>query len=160
MVLAGEYKFIGVQGRFWTPQSKPVSAMLRLEAGEFYDGERISVDAGPIFNLSSSFQLTGTYQFNAINFPERDQKLRNHITRINVLYMYSTKLSASIFVQYNNDNDAFIGNFRLRYNPREGNDFYLVLNDYRGISNTVTIPERPSYYSQTILLKYTHTFRL
>jgi hypothetical protein len=159
-VLAGEYTFMGVQGRFFTPQSKPISSMIRFEGGEFYDGKRITVEARPIFNISASFQLSGSYEFNAVDFPERDQKLRNHIARINILYMYSTKLSASVFVQFNNLEDAFIGNFRLRYNPREGNDFYLVYNEYRGILDRVYDPEWPPFFNRTILLKYTHTFRL
>jgi hypothetical protein len=74
--------------------------------------------------------------------------------------MYSTKLSASAFIQLNNLNDAFMGNFRLRYNPREGNDFYLVFNDYQGFMASENYPEPPSYYNRAILLKYTHTFRL
>jgi hypothetical protein len=72
----------------------------------------------------------------------------------------STKLSASMFVQINNARDIFIGNFRIRYNPREGNDLYLVFNEYRGFMDGEAIPLPPPYYSRTILLKYTHTFRL
>ena len=75
--------------------------------------------------------------------------------------MYSNKLSVSTFVQLNNGNNIFIGNFRLRYNPREGNDFYLVYNEYRGfLSPTDAVPEIPPYYDRAIMVKYTHTFRL
>ncbi|KPK86186.1 MAG: hypothetical protein AMS27_05580 [Bacteroides sp. SM23_62_1] len=159
-VLTGEYTFMGVQGRFFTPQSKPISSMIRFEGGQFYDGKRISVEASPIFNISESIQLSGSYEFNTVDFPDRDLKLRNHITRVNFLYMYSTKLSASIFAQFNNAVDAFIANFRIRYNPREGNDFYIVYNEYRGILDRVYDPEWPPFFNRTILLKYTHTFRI
>jgi hypothetical protein len=75
--------------------------------------------------------------------------------------MFSTKLSASAFVQLNNANDVFIGNFRIRYNPREGNDLYLVYNEYRGFMvSDDAFPVPPSYYSRALMLKYTHTFRL
>ncbi len=160
IVPAGEYAFVNLQARIFTPQSKPLSAMIRLEAGQFYDGKILSVEASPILNVSSSLQLSGAYQFNAIAFPTRDQDLRTHVARVNVLYMYSTKLSASAFVQINNGNNIFLGNFRIRYNPREGNDFYLVYNEYRGFSDTDSIPETPPYYNRALLLKYTHTFRL
>ena len=87
--------------------------------------------------------------------------MQSHIIRASILYMYSTKLSASAFVQLNNANEVFVGNFRLRYNPREGNDFYLVINEYRGFMvNDDAVPEAPPYYNRAILLKYTHTFRL
>jgi hypothetical protein len=74
--------------------------------------------------------------------------------------MYSTKLSVSTFVQINNANEVFVGNFRIRYNPREGNDFYLVFNEYRGFMTSESIPVKPSYYNRALMLKYTHTFRL
>jgi hypothetical protein len=160
MVPAGVYEFVALESRIFTPSSKPIAAMIRLEAGGFYDGNIISVEASPILNLSASLQLSGAYEFNIINFPDRDQSLQSHIARVSVLYMYSTKLSASAFVQLNNANEVFIGNFRLRYNPREGNDFYLVFNEYRGFMETETFPEKPPYYNRAVMLKYTHTFRL
>ena len=160
LVPAGEYNFMGLQVRVFTPQSKPVVVMFRAEAGGFYDGNIISLEASPILNLSSSLQLSGAYEFNAISFPDRNQSLQSHIARVNVLYMYSTKLSVSTFVQLNNANHAFIGNFRIRYNPREGNDFYLVFNEYRGFMEIQSFPEKPPYYNRALLLKYTHTFRL
>jgi hypothetical protein len=160
VVPVGEYDFMTLEARIFTPQTKPVGAMVSLETGGFYDGNIVSVEASPILNLSASLQLSATYVFNTIHFPDRNQSLQSHIARVNILYMYSTKLSASAFVQFNNANDAFIGNFRIRYNPREGNDFYLVLNEYRGFMVTDLFPEQPPYYNRAILLKYTHTFRL
>ena len=160
MIPAGEYGFTAVEARIFTPSSKPISARFEVNAGGFYDGNIISVEASPMLNLSASLQLSGAYQFNVVHFPDRDQSLQSHIVRANILYMYSTKLSASAFVQLNNLNDAFMGNFRIRYNPREGNDFYLVYNEYRGFMVTETFPPQPPYYNRAIMLKYTHTFRL
>jgi hypothetical protein len=73
--------------------------------------------------------------------------------------MLNTKISASVMAQYINTEDDFVFNFRLRYNPREGNDFYIVYNEYRGLDGNNEIPAPPSYYNRTIMLKYTHTFR-
>ena len=157
----GEYSFSAMEARIFTPQTKPVSAMIQLEAGGFYDGNVISVQATPRFNLSSSLNFSGAYIFNAINFPDRNQSMISHVGRLNILYMYSTKLSVSALIQVNNADEIFIGNFRIRYNPREGNDFYLVYNENRGFlvsENRYPVP--PSYYGRTILLKYTYTFRL
>ena len=74
--------------------------------------------------------------------------------------MFSTKLSASLLLQYVNTEDELITNFRLRYNPREGNDFYLVFNDFRSISNKNSTPEPPKYFNETVMVKYIHTFIL
>ena len=161
VIPAGEYAFTAFETMIFTPSSKRISARINIEAGGFYDGNIVSVGATPILNLSASLQLSGTYQFNTIHFPDRDQSMQSHIGRASILYMYSTKLSASAFVQVNSANDVFVGNFRIRYNPREGNDFYLVYNEYRGFMvDDDAVPEPPSYYNRAILLKYTHTFRL
>jgi hypothetical protein len=159
-VPAGEYRYFQSQARLFTPQSKPFSAMFRIEGGEFYDGSRFSVEATPTLNISASLQLTGAYEYNIVHFPLRDQDLHSHVARVNILYMFSTKLSASAFVQVNNATDAFMGNFRIRYNPREGNDLYLVYNEYRGFFPSQSELMVPPYYNRTLLVKYTHTFRL
>jgi hypothetical protein len=158
---AGEYAFTAFEGRIFTPSSKAISARINIEAGGFYDGNIVSVGAEPILNLSSSLQLSGEYQYNTVHFPDRDQRMQSHIVRANILYMYSNKLSASAFVQLNNASEVFVGNFRIRYNPREGNDLYLVYNEYRGFMvSDDTVPVPPSYYNRAVMLKYTHTFRL
>jgi hypothetical protein len=161
VVPAGEYAFTAFEARIFTPSSKPISARIHLESGGFFDGGIVSVGAEPILNLSASLQLSGEYQYNYVTFPDRDQSLHAHVARGSVLYMFSTKLSASAFVQFNTANEVFIGNFRIRYNPREGNDLYLVYNDSRSFMVADdTLPMPPSYYNRAIMLKYTHTFRL
>ena len=43
--------------------------------------------------------------------------------------MASARLLATAFVQYNGAEDRVSGNIRLRYNPSEGHDLYLVWNE-------------------------------
>ena len=159
-VPVGYYKFYGFEGTIITPMTRNLYAQMQCEGGQFYDGNRFSFILNPFLNLSSSFQINGTYQFDAINFKQLNQNLRNHIARVKLEYMHSTQLSASSFVQYNTLNAAFIGNFRLRYNPREGNDFYVVFNEIRNFKPGIEIPRLPALANRTILLKYTHTFIL
>jgi hypothetical protein len=159
-VLAGNYSFTSADLSLATPGGKRKSATFNAGAGQFYDGQNYSFSLTPNYNVSASLQLSGAYEYNHIQFTQRSQKVDIHIASARILYMYSTKLSASVFVQYVSTYDNLISNFRFRYNPHEGNDFYLVFNDYRGISNEVFVPALPNYYNRTILLKYTYTFRL
>jgi hypothetical protein len=161
-IYAGDYSFTGAELRFGTSQARKISVGADANIGQFYDGNRIGVRAEPNFNISSSFNLSAMYEFNAIRFPEREtnNSLNIHSVNIKGLYMFSTKLSASLLLQYVNTEDELITNFRLRYNPREGNDFYLVFNDFRSISNKNTIPEHPKYFNETVMVKYIHTFIL
>jgi len=161
-IKAGEYSFISFSVEFRTPQSKKVSAFTALNAGQFYDGKKFSLMCGPALNISSSLQLTAMYEYNALRFPDREtnNSLDIHMINVKALYMVNTKISASILAQYVNTEDNFIFNFRFRYNPREGNDFYIVYNENRGFNDNHEIPAPPAYNNRTIMLKYTHTFRL
>jgi hypothetical protein len=162
LINPGNYKLIGLDGTMFTPDAYKISMHANFDAGEFYDGMKYSISMGPTFKVSSSLQLSGTYGFDAIRFPDREgsPKLNIHNINARVLYMLNTKVSATMLVQYVNTDDEFITNLRIRYNPREGNDLYLVFNGYRSIKKYSEMPEPPSYYNRTIMLKYTHTFRL
>ena len=160
IIYTDDYSFTGGQVMFGTSDSRMISVRGDINAGQFYDGNRLGLRVEPNFNLSSSLKLSAMYEFNAIRFPEREtyNSLNIHSVNLKALYMFSTKLSASVLLQYVNTENELIGNFRLRYNPREGNDFYLVYNDFRGIDNRYSIPALPPFFNKTIMVKYTHTF--
>ncbi len=162
VINSGKYSFATTELRIGTPNTKTISCFAEVNAGKFYDGNRTGIKLSPNFNLSASLKISAMYEFDAIRFPQRESNnsLNIHSVNLKALYMLSTKLSASVLVQYVNTQDDLISNFRLRYNPREGNDFYLVYNDYRGISNRLFIPERPAYFNKTFIIKYVHTFVL
>ncbi len=157
---AADYKFTGVQARIGTSESKRVSVRGNLYGGQFYDGKRMGIEAEFNLNFSSSFILSPGYELNHIVFPDRvsNNLLNIHSINMNAQIMISTKLSASVLAQYVNTDDEFVGNFRLRYNPREGNDLYLVYNDLRGFKDRNLIPGNPAFDNKTIIIKYTHTF--
>jgi hypothetical protein len=160
---AGEYSFAESSLRIMTSQARKISLMANTNAGQFYDGKRFGIMVEPSFNISSSFNLSVMYQLQAIRFPDRvtNNSLNIHSMNMKALFMLSTKLSATVLVQYINTRDELISNFRIRYNPREGNDFYLVYNDYRCTSDRYYItPEAPEFFNKTIMVKYIHTFIL
>lgn len=154
----GEYKYWSMEGMLMTSMSKPLMSMLLVQAGSYFDGNRISLGLEPTWAVSSSLRLSAFYQYNRVNFAERNQKFLAHIMRLKVLLMFNTKLSVSAFVQYNSDEHNIISNFRLRYNPREGNDFYIVYNEGTNTELDREVPTLPRMSDRTLLLKYTYTF--
>lgn len=154
----GEYSYFNLTGEFSTPGGNPLNTQANFDTGSFYDGWRVSICMNPRWNISSSIELEGSYQFNHVAFPRREQQFTSHITRLRVLYMLNTKLSATAFLQYNSAIDTVIFNFRLRYNPREGIDFYLVYNESLNTNRYRETPFLPFSNSRAILLKYTYTF--
>lgn len=86
--------------------------------------------------------------------------MTNHIVGIKALYMLNTKLSVIAFIQYNTAFGGIISNLRFRYNPREGNDFYIVFNEDRNTDLNLETPSLPVYNLRTIMIKYNYTFNL
>jgi hypothetical protein len=158
LVPAGNYSFTNASISVSSPSSKKIYASIRGSFGQFYDGNRYNFSFSPSFYVISGLQITGSYQFNHLEFPRLDKKVNIHIASGDVVYMISTQLTASLLVQYNNSTHGMVTNFRFRYNPREGNDFYLVFNDNRSLEDGDFTPALPGYFNRTVLLKYTHTF--
>ncbi|GAI80069.1 unnamed protein product, partial [marine sediment metagenome] len=104
----GLYYYWDFRGMFITPMTRSFYTIAELDAGQFYDGTRFSITLRPTWNISSSFELSGMYQLNRLNFKDRHQEYTSHIGRFKLMYMYSTKLSASTFIQYNSEVDAII----------------------------------------------------
>lgn len=159
-IKAKEYSFGSFNIVAGTPFARKLSIFGDLSGGKFFDGHRFGALTGLVINASSSFNLNIRYSLNAIRFPERatNNSLNIHTVNTNATVMLNTKLSASVMTQYVNTRKELITNFRLRYNPKEGNDFFLVYNDSRGIGNWTTIQDAPRFLNRTIMVKYLYTF--
>lgn len=140
------------------PSDWNLRSSIDLSAGGFYDGQRWSVRFGPTWNASKYLLVNGDYEFNKVVFPERNEKFRSHIARIRFEITPNKEYSLQTFVQYNSAIDGMVGNIRFRYNPREGNDFYLVYNENLNTDRSGLRPRPPISMARTILLKYTYTF--
>ena len=159
-VLPGAYTFAAARVGYDTPGGQPLRTSVEAGGGTFYDGWRISAGTSPTWVVSKHLTLSGTYEFNRIGFPDRDQTFTAHVGRLRVRAALDTQWSLSSFLQLNSAADAGLANLRIRYNPREGSDFYLVLNEGFNTNRLVTSPARPFTSQRTILAKYTYTFVL
>lgn len=160
-VPAGNYNYASLYCSFFTPMTKPYSASAIVETGKYYDGKKSTVSLTSAMGISSALQITALYSYNKIDFPKRETRLRSHLLNLKFLVMLNTKLSATIMYQYNSIYRSQLGNFRIRYNPSEGNDLYIVLNDDRTLENPGYMTLNPPLYnSRSLIIKYTHTFKL
>jgi hypothetical protein len=157
---AGSYTFHEVGARYKMADAQRLRTTLDLRGGTFYDGSRAVATLRPTWNLSRHLELEGTYQYNRVDFADRDERLRAHIGRVRAEAMLNTRVSASTFVQYNSATNGVIANVRLRYNPREGNDLYLVYNHGIHTDRERLEPMLPFTDTRTVLIKYTRTFDL
>lgn len=159
-IVPGRYEALSFRGNLSTPMSNPFYLDFLTEAGQFYDGTRLSMRFQPVWNISKHFELGGSYNFDRVKVKGRNLSMTNHIIGIKALYMFDTKLSVNAFIQYNTDCDGIITNFRIRYNPGEGNDLYLVFNEDRNTDLYREMPVLPVYNSRAVMIKYTYTFNL
>lgn len=139
------------------PQFNP-GLGLTAEAGQFYDGYKLTLELQPTWNISTGLDINPTYRIDYVNFEKRNQSFTNHILGLKALAMFSTQLSLTNYIQYNTAVDLWLINIRLRYNPREGNDLYIVYNEGLNTQLEREIPSLPRSSNRTLLLKYTYTF--
>ena len=156
----GAYSFFVLKQELGSSASARLNIKADCLLGQYYDGSVISVKLIPKWSISKSVKMEGQYQYNAVSFPVRDQKYISHVTGLKLTYMLNTKLSAIAFTQYNSATNGFFTNLRIRYNPREGNDFYLVFNEGRNTDIFRESPGLPRIDNQTLLIKYSYTFIL
>ena len=157
---AGFYQYYTTGMRLQTAGNKPLWGRVRVMGGEFYDGQNLSVGFTPTWNVSSSLEIEVGYQYNYVNLPERNQKFIAHLASFRSLIMFDIMWSFSIFVQYNSADEIMIGNARLRFNPKEGHDLFLVYNEGLNSDRFRETPVLPTTDSRAILLKYQYTFNL
>jgi len=157
---AGAYNFNSVSASLVSPVAQRISYATTLDIGNFYDGRKTTISISPFMNITPDFILQGSLSYNKLSFDKTNIYKNIALASLKLLYTFSTKLTLSSQVQYNSLSRTYAGNFRLRYNPKEGNDFYLVYNgDFNQDLGRVQ-PFLPTSNYQSIQLKYTYTFQL
>jgi len=156
---AGEYRW--VEGRL--AHTQPGGALLRgtvaVEGGQFYDGTRLGFSVSPTWNASRHLELNGLYSASRLSFDERNgsrEQVSVQVARLRARVFLNRALSTAFFAQYTSAADLLTLNARLRYNRREGQDFYLVYNDGVNTDREAFDPVRPVSAGRTLLLKYSH----
>lgn len=160
IIPTGTYQYADFTSFIQLPYQNLVNGNITIQAGEFFDGNIMSIGLSPFWKISPHLELSGFYQYSRISFKKRAQLVQAHLTRIRFLYMLNTKFSVGAFVQYNDADELFTGNVRVRFNPKEGNDLYIVYNDALNNRRERDWPHLPLSSGRTLVVKYTHTFRL
>lgn len=112
------------------------------------------------YSFGPGFRMDGIYEFDRVNFPSRNETAVGHIAALKSLFMFNTKFSFTAFLQYSSANKAILTNLRIRYNTREGNDFFIIFNEGRNTFPANETPPLQRIAGRSLLLKYTYTFVL
>jgi hypothetical protein len=156
----GRYRFREADITYHTPRGKGLRAVFNAAGGEFFDGNRFRASVQPEWSVSRVVQLELFYEFNRIRFGNRNQQLSAHIARFRNEFTFNTQFTLSSFIQYNSADDFSVINVRFRYNPRDGNDFYLVFNETLNSNRARLTPRLLVSDSRAVLVKFNYTFSL
>lgn len=122
----GTYNYTYYTIRYATSKNRALSASASSRWGGFYDGDRDQVDVDLTLKSSSHLSLTADMTWNDITAGAKRFTTREYGGRVQ--YDVSTRLSSSLFAQYNNRTRQVNVNARIHFIPRTGSDLYLVYN--------------------------------
>lgn len=154
----GRHSFQSGEVNLTMPPGMPLRSSVGISGGGFYDGWIASLQLSPTWNASRHVRASGFYRLDRIGFPDRDEAGTSHVGRLRLELTPSVRYSLQTFVQYNSAADLAVGNVRLRYNPREGTDFYIVFNEQMNTGRATLTPRPPRSGNRTLLVKYTYSF--
>jgi hypothetical protein len=165
LVPKGYYSMYGVDADFMYDESKSYTFELIAKYADFYDGIISTLNPSCSYILNRYFRLGANYEFNQIHFPDsfsdnHQPTFKSNLFALNITLTQSSKFSIKLLAQYDDNSDSFGGNLRLRYNPKEGTDLYIVYNSLLNTQRLEAKPTQPLVDQQTIVVKYSFTFGL
>ncbi len=157
-VPSGDYRFLDAYIYYSLPSGRLLGANGYVQGGAYYDGWRLTARVKPTWRPNPYFMAGGSIKYDYVTFPPRNQEYVNWIYKLDLQVAFSVTTSVAGLIQYNTAIDAVIVNLRLRYNPREGTDLYLVYNDNLNTDRQREDPALPLSSTRAVLLKYSITF--
>jgi hypothetical protein len=154
----GRYRFGYLDALFQSPSGRPFQFGMKGIGGGYFGGWQLGTEISSSWTLNPHLTLNIDYIYNFIKIKE--ETYQPHMVRVRIRSALNKSFSANAFIQYNSDIRQLASNIRLRYNPSEGVDLYIVYNE--GIS---TSPENRAYALprtsvRSILIKFNYTFIL
>ncbi|MFG0257887.1 MAG: DUF5916 domain-containing protein [Phycisphaerales bacterium JB043] len=147
----GDYDF--VRGRVFgrTTSSRPLNVYGGVTAGEFYNGTREDYNFGLGWRPSSRFNSSFDFSQSEVDLDQGSFITRLASARVDVAF--STDVSWSNLVQYDNVSDTAGINSRVRWIVTPGNDVFVVYN--QGFDATsATFEPQPAEFTVKVGLTF------
>lgn len=127
---------------------RTVSGELELGGGDFYLGRRQTYAVSGRWKTSKYLTLTTDYEHNRVTL-EGDTFLIDEVAG-RMGFAFSPKLFGAVAVQWNNEDDEVILNFRLNWIPRPGSDLFLVINEQAETGDASWTPVQTTVLSKLV----------
>ncbi len=164
-VPVNDYGFIEWGLNYGSPEQYKLRGRVSSTVAQIYDGKIKEISIRPQYRVNVHLDFSLDYRISELDFPVIEGRevtsFTVHQSSFKASYALNRKFSANAFIQTSNVSEKIGANIRLRYNFREGQDFWFVVNQNgtqpwaNRYENGLSLP----YYDQrSILIKYTHTF--
>jgi hypothetical protein len=150
----GLYSFDGFTIGYRAGNQRAVSGGVFLTEGDFYDGQRNSYNLFVNLRPSRHFSSNLRYQYNEITLP--GGRFETRVVQLTLEAVFSSSLSWTNLIQYDNVSETIGINSRLHWVPRAGREAFLVLN--HNLQDFDRDNNYHSSFSETTI-KYSYTFR-
>ncbi|MDH4054141.1 MAG: carbohydrate binding family 9 domain-containing protein, partial [Gammaproteobacteria bacterium] len=152
-VPVGEYQFDRIRAQIETGMQRPLRVVLSVQDGGYFGGDRLEKFVELQWRQSAWFSMGLSFTENDVDLPSGS--FTSHLASLRADVAFNSKWSWSNFLQYDNSEDVYGFNSRLRYLPEAGQEMVLVLN-------TGGVVDPQNHHSSTysdLNLKVSYTFR-
>jgi hypothetical protein len=154
VIAPGEYELTSYELEFQLAQERAIAPRFSFEDGNFYGGTKQTLEGGVDWRPNSRWYVGASYEYNDIELPEGMFTTRLIQLRANVAF--NVRWSWVNLLQYDNVSNTVGLNSRLRFNPRAGENLYIVLNHSSdAMASFSGLSSRASEFT----IKYSRTFR-
>jgi hypothetical protein len=126
VIPAGSHSFDDYGLDFVTGQQRRVGLRMNLRNGDFYDGTRLGFGAELSWKQSRYLFLRAAYDFNDVDLPTG--KFTTRVLSAGADINFSSRLSWTNLLQYDNVSEVAGFQSRLQWIPRAGQEFNLIVN--------------------------------
>jgi hypothetical protein len=149
---AGTYDAVRCRVETESALKRPVSGALAVEAGPFFDGDRLEVDASIAWRPSPHFHTGLEYEGNEVDLPAG--RFTTHVGRMHADLFASPDIAWQNFVQYDNESRLLGVNSRFRWTLAPGRDLFVDLNETVAAGGGSFASQQ-----QVLAAKFGYTFR-
>jgi hypothetical protein len=147
----GRYDFQEASLSYTSSMARPLSGMVRLSGGGFYNGDRRSLSLTGAWRPSRHFAVDLRVQRNEIDLPGNEFAADVFGTRLD--FAASTRLFLTAFLQYNATSDEAVTNVRFNFLHSPLSDLFIVFSERRDMDKDVLL-ERSFAIKATKLLSF------
>jgi hypothetical protein len=136
-----------------TDESRKVSLSMRLEAGGFFGGDRVTLSPTLRLRTGEAFNSEFSLSRNHIDIP--DGSFTANLLRARLSYSFTPRLYVQSLLQYNDSIDLWSANLRLGWLHTAGTGLFVVFNHTTDFDRALGYGAfDPTLTNQTLIIKY------